>query len=242
MDVPQPVSEELRNDLRNLRTLNEWFGGLAIARHAVDLAIAARGGSTLRVLDLATGSGDLPRAMVHRARERNVNISIDAVDAQESTLHIARELSTAEPEIRYHAADIRTFGSGSRWDLVTCFLALHHFTEEDAVALLRRMHTMTSTMAMAADLRRCLIGTAGVWLITETILTDPMTRTDGRMSTQRAFSFQEFGNLARAAGWESFRHKRCFCARQAVWTIITGSQRGDSPSNPSSSQSHEATE
>jgi hypothetical protein len=57
----------------------------------------------------------------------------------------------------------------------------------------------------------------GIDLLTLTIFRQAMTRNDARASAVRAFSFGELGNLARAAGWKSFGHRRFLFARQAIW-------------------------
>ena len=108
MDRPQPVSPELVSDLANLRTLNRYFGSYRLIRHFLRRWI--RRGANLRILDLATGSGDIPRLVVEFARKVAAQVEIDAVDLQTSTVEIARQLSSGFPEIRYHCADIHHFG------------------------------------------------------------------------------------------------------------------------------------
>ena len=58
MDRPQARSPELERDLSNLRKLNKWFGGHEIVRNSLQRWIQPH--EELRVLDLATGSGDMP--------------------------------------------------------------------------------------------------------------------------------------------------------------------------------------
>src|SRR3954470_19152852 len=88
MDRPQPVTPELASDLRNLRQLNRYFGSYALVEHFLRRWILP--GSQMRVLDLATGSGDIPRLVVDHARKAGAAITVDAIDQQASTLEIAR--------------------------------------------------------------------------------------------------------------------------------------------------------
>jgi SAM-dependent methyltransferase len=215
MDLPQPVSPELDRDLANLRALNRWFGGInLVLRFARQWLTPAR---EWNVLDLATGSGDIPRKLIDDARARNVRLRIDAVDFQCSTIEIARSLSRDFPEIIYHHADILTFDLKKRWDLVVCSLALHHFSDAAAIRVLRRCAGLSSRFVLVTDLRRCLLGTWGVHLLTTTIMRHPMTVHDARASVHRAFSFAELRDLAIHAGWHDFGHRRFPCARQAIW-------------------------
>ena len=216
MDRPQPVTPELTSDLRNLRQLNRYFGSYALIEHFLRRWILP--GAEIRVLDLATGSGDIPRLVVDYARKVGATVTVEAVDQQPSTLEIARRLSAGYPEINFVDGDVLSFPEEhSSYDLVLCSLALHHFEEADAVRLLRRCRELSSRYVLVSDLRRGVIATAGVFLLTALIFRDPMTRTDGRLSAARAFSFIEFRALAERAGWQNFSHAKFVYARQAVW-------------------------
>ncbi|HEY5766655.1 MAG TPA: hypothetical protein VIS53_02340, partial [Candidatus Udaeobacter sp.] len=102
MDRPQPVSRELERDLERLRQLNRWFGSHYLVCTFIRRWIMP--GAQMRVVDLATGSGDIPRLLVDHARKIGAQIEIDAVDQQAATLEIARKLSIGYPEISYHEA------------------------------------------------------------------------------------------------------------------------------------------
>jgi 2-polyprenyl-3-methyl-5-hydroxy-6-metoxy-1,4-benzoquinol methylase len=215
MDRPQPVSTELESDLHNLRRLNRFFGSYALVRRFLRKWI--RPGVTLRVLDLATGSGDIPRLIADHARKIGATAQIDAVDQQAATVEIAQRLSHDYPEIAFRQADVFEWGERNTYDVVLCSLALHHFTEEDAVRLLRHCRELTRRFVLVSDLRRGLFTTIGVYLLTAILFRDPMTRYDGRASAARAFSFRELHGLAQRAEWKNFHHCRFRFARQAIW-------------------------
>ena len=79
MDRPQPVSAALEKDLENLRGLNRWFGAWRIIRHWLGPRLTR--GRALRIVDLCTGSGDLPILMVEMARAAGCPVVVDAVEA-----------------------------------------------------------------------------------------------------------------------------------------------------------------
>ena len=215
MDRPQPVTPELASDLRNLRELNRQFGSYALITHFLRRWIQS--GAELRVLDLATGSGDIPRLVVDYARKIGAAVTVDAVDQQGSTLEIARSLSADYPEIDFKQGDVLSFGADGRYDLVLCSLALHHFDEAAAVRLLERCRRLSRKCVLVSDLRRGFLASVGVYLLTAFIYREPMTRIDARLSAARAFSFREFGSLAERAGWRNFGHRKFRFARQAIW-------------------------
>ena len=220
MDRPQPITPELMSDLRNLRTLNRYFGSYRLIRYFLRRWI--RPGDKLRILDLATGSGDVPRLIVEFIRKIGADVEIDSVDFQASTIEIARQLSTDFPEIHYHCADIHRFGAENSYDMVLCSLALHHFSGEQAVALLRRCRALSREKVLVADLCRSWFAKIGVAFLTATIFREAMTRNDARVSVERAFSFREFAALAQAAGWREHGHRRFRFARQAIWLERAG--------------------
>ncbi len=215
MDRPQPISTELEKDLLNLRQLNRFFGSHALTRRFLQRWI--RPGETLRVLDLATASGDIPRLVVDYARARGAIVGVDAVEQQESTLSIARALSADYPEINYQQGDVLDWESDEPYDIVLCSLALHHFSEEDAVRLLQRCREFSRRCVLVSDLERGPFATVGVYLLTAAIFRAPMTQHDARTSAERAFSFRELRALAVRAGWENFQHRHFRFARQAIW-------------------------
>jgi SAM-dependent methyltransferase len=215
MDRPQPVSAALEADLDNLVSLNRLFGSHRLVRKF--LAQWLSPGRAYRVLDLCTGAGDIPRVMIDWARANGVRLSIDAIDASESTLEIARRGGEAYPEILFLRGDVLGFETRETYDLVTCSLALHHFSEKDAVALLRRCRDLSHRFVLVADLERGWSALVGVRLLTTLFYREPMTQADALTSVHRAFSFSEMRQMAEAAGWENFGHMRFRFCRQAVW-------------------------
>ncbi len=215
MDRPQPLSVELIADLENLRRINAWFGSTQLIEFFCTRWLAP--GRTWRILDLATASADLPRWIVRWCRQRNIQVEIEAVDFQPSTLEYARIQCAPYPEITLREGDIRDYVPLERPDIVLCSLALHHFSEPDAVRVLRSMQQTGAARLVVADLARSRRLDLGVWLMTRILFREPMTKDDATTSVERAFSFEEFPKLAQAAGWQAWHHRRFSIGRQALW-------------------------
>jgi SAM-dependent methyltransferase len=215
MDRPQLVSAELLVDLQNLQQLNRHFGSYRLVRYF--LARWFRPGSSITAIDLCTGFGDIPRFMVDWCRANNVAVHITAVDFQPATLELAIERSRSYPEITFTASDVLEFAPVNPADFVFCSLALHHFADDAAIQLLRRAQSLAGRGVLIADLERSDFGIAGIYLLTSFLYREPMTRFDARLSFRRAFSFSEMREIASAAGWERFGHRRFPICRQAVW-------------------------
>ena len=215
MDRPQSVSDELDRDLHNIRRLNRWFGSYSLISSFLKHWI--KPGARLQIVDLATGSGDIPRLIADHARKVGAEVRIDALDQQPATLAIAKRLSADYPNVAFVEANLLEWESPEPYDIVLCTMALHHFSEEDAVRVLRRCRELSRKFVLVSDLRRTWFGTVGVQLLTATIFREPMTQHDARLSMARAFSSSELHQLSRQAGWENFGHRNFRFARQAVW-------------------------
>jgi SAM-dependent methyltransferase len=225
IDREQPVTPAFENELRHLEEINRYFGSHRLIRKF--LSAWLNPGRCYRVLDLCTSSGDIPRVMVEWARKAGITLRIDAVDANESALEIARRLSADYPEIRYIRGDARTFETDETYDFACCSLSLHHFADDDALRVLRRCRLLTNRFALVADLERSLLTSLGVRLLTTFLYREPNTRADALTSARHAFTYRELHALADAAGWLNFGHARFLCARQAIW--LDGRDAGDIP-------------
>jgi ubiquinone/menaquinone biosynthesis C-methylase UbiE len=215
MDRPQPVSAELESDLENIRELNRWFGSYALI--SMFLSRWIKPGARLRIVDLATGSGDIPRLVAEYGRKVGSELRIDALDRQSATLEIAKKLSARYPEIAFVEGNVLEWKTTEPYDLVLCTMALHHFSEDDAIRVLRRCRELSRKAGLVSDLCRSVFAKMGVSLLTATMFREPMTKHDARLSIARAFSFSEMHQLAERAGWTNFGHKTFPFARQAIW-------------------------
>jgi SAM-dependent methyltransferase len=201
MDRPGQDLDLLREDLTVLETINRWLGG-----HAIPLRYLPQFNART-VLDLATGSADIPRAIAHR-------YDVTAVDNNPDILRIARERS---PGIRFERQDLRALPyPPASFDIVLCSLALHHFAEADVVAILRRIHEIARVGYIVNDLRR---NRAAIWLsrlLARTVLTNPIAKFDAPASCERAFTVAELRAMAERAGLEQFTIRRHHMFRMAL--------------------------
>ena len=140
-----------------------------------------------------------------------------ALDCQLKTLQIARRATPPGQKMFFVQADARQLPLRTKQaDLVFCSLALHHFSEEDALAVLREMARVGRIGAACVDLVRSRLAALGIWLLTTFIVRDPMIRHDARLSIRRAFTTEEMKTLAQRAGWPSLKQIRFFWFQQAV--------------------------
>lgn len=202
MDRPGIDRELLEDDLLNLRVINRRFGGLSALRRAV-MPMALRNGSKepVTILDLATGSGDQPVELYKACQREGKGVRITAVDQNGVMLTEARKLAAGIGEIEFVKGDILNLPFRSEsYDIVSCSLAIHHLSHENAVKLLREMCRLCRIGFVVNDLSRSLVAAAAAWVYTRLATKNPITRYDSVLSILRAFTKKELASIAREAG------------------------------------------
>jgi SAM-dependent methyltransferase len=203
MDDPDVDVLELAENFKDIELANAMFGG---TKPVVD-AIFAR--DVTRVLDVACGSADIPRALLGAARARGRRLEIVALDNSESVLSIARSRTREEPAIRFVCADAAALPfPDASFDVVTCNLALHHFDPPLAVRVLAELRRVSRLTPLVCDLERSRLGYAATLAFARVIAKNRLTKHDGPLSVKRAYTAPELTLLASAAGWRSPRVKR----------------------------------
>jgi ubiquinone/menaquinone biosynthesis C-methylase UbiE len=163
----------------------------------------------LSVLDLATGAADIPRAIVAWVRKSGIKIKVTAVDGNEEVLRSAREWCRDWPEIQLQRSDLLELPYEPKsFDIVICSLALHHFTTDDAIRVLRRMNEIARIGYALNDLQRSWVTIWTSELLARTIMRSPIVRHDGPQSFRAAFTVRELRSMAEQAGMKNFRIKR----------------------------------
>jgi SAM-dependent methyltransferase len=197
--IPAPT---LAHNLRDIRRVNRFAGGTAVVlRHLPALLMDVPRGTTVTLLDIATGSGDIPRALVRWGRRRGYDLRVLATDISEDVLAVARQETSHEPAITIEACDARTlpYRDGA-FDIAVCSLALHHFPRADAVRVLAEMGRVCRRGVILNDLVRTWPGYVGAWLLGNATTTNRLTRHDAPLSILRAFTPEELAAMAREAG------------------------------------------
>lgn len=205
MDDPACPEELLRPDLDALGRINRLTGAVHFVCAYLDrlLPVWRRSrtlGAPLALLDVATGGADIPRAAVRWARRRDIPVRIVAVDRHPATARLAAQSSAPFPEIEVVRADARAlpFRDGA-FDACLCSIALHHLEPAERPALVGRLDRLGRLGFFVVDLVRSPAAHAGVWLLTR-CFPNPLIRTDGPRSVDRAYTWPEYRKLAAAAG------------------------------------------
>jgi 2-polyprenyl-3-methyl-5-hydroxy-6-metoxy-1,4-benzoquinol methylase len=214
LDRPEAVLADLPQNLRDIRLLNRWLGGAAIATRSVFSLLGPKKHATL--LDVATGSADIPVALLNAAGRDGKSLDITALDISPPVLEQARDV-IGEKQVRIVRGDARALPwPDSTFEIVLCCLALHHFEPVEATSVLSEMWRVSRYGIAVVDLRRSYAAYACTWLVTRVLVRNRITRHDGPLSVLRAYTPQELSGLARDAGLGRIEITRVFPFRQVL--------------------------
>lgn len=151
----------------------------------------------LRILDVATGSGDLPIDWARRARAEGLAMEITAIDISEAALGFARQhAADAGVDIHFECRDCLHSRLPSGFDIVTCNLFIHHLDRPSIGRLLHAMRTVADHAVLVCDLERSRINLAAVWLAAHAVTRSPIVHEDAMLSVRAALTRGEFRELA----------------------------------------------
>lgn len=209
LDSPRHDPIELEHSLAQVADVNRFLGGTRALLHTLRPWLGP-GAGELSVLDVGTGSADLPRAIARHVTRAGHAVRITAVDAHPQVVEIARRRCLAEPAIRLvlaHALEL-PFADGSH-DLVLLSLVLHHLEGDDQRAALREAARVARRAVVVGELRRSRPALAGARLLAATAWRgNRLTRHDGPLSVLRAFTVAELAALGAEAGLTGVRVSR----------------------------------
>jgi ubiquinone/menaquinone biosynthesis C-methylase UbiE len=201
MDAPVDDPAELAENFRDIERVNRLLGGTSIILRHLPALIPPAPAGPITILDLATGSADIPLAVVRWAKRRHLDVQVIASDYAPDILDVARARCAGESGIALTEYDARALPLPNQSvDIVLCSLALHHFDPADAVRVLREMHRLGRRGFIVNDLRRERLAFAAAWVAAHLTTRNRLTRHDAPLSVRRAYTPAELAGLLDQAG------------------------------------------
>ena len=211
------TDDDVARSLSDLRRINRFLGGTRVVLDALSSAFAAGSPSTLSLLDVGTGSADIPGAVAGWCGARGVTPMIVGLDLSERNIRVSRNQLGVNSQVQLIQADSMhlPFLPGS-FDFVTASLFLHHFEDADVTRLLRDFGRVAKRAVIVNDLVRNLVPYYFTRLTGPILARSFLTRNDGPVSVLRGFTADELMDLAERAGLKRCKVRTVFPYRLSL--------------------------
>jgi len=197
MDDPALDPAEHRSALEGLAQLNRYSRSIGILWPTIR-ALSRKLDRPLRVLDVATGSGDIPKGLIVKALRSGLRLDVAGCDISSTAIATAR---TNCPDGLFFVHDAIRQPLPSGYDVLTCSLFLHHLSNHDAILLLSRLKEATDQIVLVNDLVRSRFNYLSVSLACRFFTRSRVVQYDGPASVRSAYTIAEASELAQQAGF-----------------------------------------
>lgn len=219
MDEPDADPQMLTKTYERFRLVNAVVSGeRAVYRRWVRPRLSPVWGT--RLLDVGTGSADLPRRMLRWARADGLRLEITAIDPDDRAIAWADAQPPMPGLTVRRAMSGELVQTGERFQIVLSNHVLHHLDGRETGALLADCERLLGPggIAVLGDIERSRWGFAGFWLGTlpfaRNLLAGTYIRGDGLASIRRSHTAAELAAVL-PPGW---RVRRAFPSRlEVVW-------------------------
>jgi len=215
MDQPQLDRHEHDHALASLGRANFVSRSTLAVWPAIQRAARSASAGPLRVLDIACGGGHVAISLAKRMARAGIAADILGCDVSPVALDYARTLAARArvKDVRFIQLDVLRDEWPADVDLVHCSLFLHHLTDDDAIATLRRMKDVARQMVVVSDLQRTDLGYLFAWIGCRMLSRSRVFHVDGTRSVEAAFTASEARTLAEQAGLRDADIRECWPQR-----------------------------
>lgn len=198
--------EELRQALRELKTINRLLGGNRVTTNGIQELLKYPPRKEVTVADVGCGGGDMIRAIYDWTRKKKINAKLIGLDANPNTIAMAAQNLADLPDIRLETADVFEMAfQQDKVDIITCTLFTHHFSDEELVEMFRSFKKKARRGMVINDLHRHPLAFYSIKVLTRLFSKSRLVINDAPISVRRGFRKGELAEILEKAGWVDFR-------------------------------------
>lgn len=199
MDAPGLPADEVADAYAVLRRVNRHLGNNRVIDHQVGRFVLEDPiGPVVSMLDVGSGSGDIPRRIAQRLDRLNVDRVVPiALDHDPVATAIAGSTSFDGSPVQVVRGDALRLPFPDRSvDLVTAVKFAHHFEGQALARLLSEMARVARCRVIVLDIRRHWLAYWGFVAWSRVFTRNRLVRFDGPLSVLRGFTDEELTELA----------------------------------------------
>lgn len=194
LDDPAVSYDLMNRSMSDVARANALFGGRRAAIEELR-PVLGKLGPTGSMLDVGTGTGDIPAAARKVAKRLGLDLWTIGLDL---SLPLVKENRGSNDVVALGDA-LRLPFKDKSVDVVMASQMLHHFQFSDAVAVVRELSRVARRKVIISDLRRSVFAAAGIWAASFPLGFHPVSRHDGVVSVMRGFVPNELTEIVTAA-------------------------------------------
>ncbi len=204
---------------RFMEGINGYWGGIRVVRSFIAAELRQRCDiAPLRILDIGSGSCDIPLAMSQWARARSIPLHFTCLEMADPAAQIARrKLAQAnDPFVHLLQEDAFTHEPAEPYDCAVASMCFHHFSNDQILQLLERLRGFVTHRVLINDLRRSPWASLGAGLLLFGTGAMSGVRHDALLSIRRGFRIDELKSVLQQLDNVTISVKPAYCFRIAA--------------------------
>jgi len=208
LDSVSGSAPEVRAALEDLGRINRWFGGVSTTLTLLDRVVDRTRLRQLSLLEVASGSADVPRAAISHLRQRQVQLATTSLDRSFSHLESNGRHAVVGDALHLPFDD-------NSFDLVSCGLFAHHLEPAEMVQFACEGLRVARVALLVNDLVRSRLHLVLVYAGLP-LWRSRLTRHDSVASVRRSYTPEELCALIERAGAPALEVVRHYLFRMGV--------------------------
>jgi len=183
---------------RFMEMVNSHFGGRRLVRRFLVGETAGRQvAAPLRILDIGSGSCDIPLALSQWAHTRDLPLHFTCLEMADHAIDIARQqlARAGNSAVELLQEDIFTHEPAEPYDCAVASMCFHHFSDDQILALVQRLRGFVRNSLLINDLRRSPLADLAARVLLTGTRAPAGVRHDALLSIQRGFRVHELQAL-----------------------------------------------
>ncbi|WP_146597697.1 methyltransferase domain-containing protein [Novipirellula aureliae] len=200
LDDPSLGEHERMQAIAGMARFNRLSGIGDVLFHRLERFASNVPGRPLKVLDLESGSADLPIHWAVKAKRRSVDLQITASDHREAVLEQHRQ-AIIEHDVDVHSAKIDCLNHPlpSGFDVIVCSDLMHQLEEPQVFRLLQSMQQSAGLAMVVCDFERTRWNFTVAKTASRLLTRSRVLQHDTPLRIRAAYTREEFSKIANAA-------------------------------------------